>query len=165
MHDEKPSTTSLSCYSPPNSAPASARKKFYTQLDKLVTPRKWLFGYFNARVGRRISSSDTKFGGMPSNTLGHWSLKDEITPNDNGFSLLQSETKKNLRHVDSHFYIRNSKRWTWRHPLYNTRTVLDHVLLPAPQLRMWKLRQKSGKRITRSMQEEYRELCRQTKMP
>ena len=27
---------------------------------------------------------------------------------------------------------------------------------------MWKLRQKSGKRITRLMQEEYRELCRQT---
>ena len=29
--------------------------------------------------------------------------------------------------------------------------------------RMWKQRQKSGKRITRSMQEEYRVLCRQTK--
>ena len=281
MHDEKQSVTLLNCYSPPNSSPASARKKFYTQLDKLVTPKTWLFGDFNARIGRRISSRDTEFGGMPSNTVGPWSLKNDITPNDNGFSLLQSATKNNLRHVGSHFRVSDSKRWTWRHPRYRTRSVLDHVLLPASQLsyvsrcftpadfelssdhrpvicelnfrpktssnalkkpiplelsllqekvvseayqastnealkdidsasvpsetladqirsvivdsaqntiptkakggkypaeftantieliekkrRMWKLRQKSGKRITRSMQEEYRVLCRQTK--
>ena len=42
---------------------------------------------------------------------------------------------RTIRHVSSNFTLRDSKRWTWRHPKYNSRAVLDHIFVPAPQFR------------------------------
>ena len=67
--------------------------------------------------------------------MGPFSLKGDIVPNENGALLLDIASDFNLRHVRSHFSCRDSKRWTWRHPRYRTRTVLDHMFLPKPQFR------------------------------
>ena len=56
-------------------------------------------------------------------------------PNANGLLLLDIAGENNYRHVSSHFTMRDSKRWTWRHPRYHSRAVLDHVFVPAPELR------------------------------
>ena len=31
--------------------------------------------------------------------------------------------------------MRDSKRWTWRHPRYRTRAVIDHVFVPSSHMR------------------------------
>ena len=131
LHDVKRPTTLICSYSPPNSSSTIVRRKIYSQLEKIVTPNSWLLGDLNARVGRRISTKDTYFGGMHSNTVGPCSLKNDITLNENGSSLLHIAALNNLRHVLSHFRMRDSKRWTWLHPC---RTVLDHVCVPAPYM-------------------------------
>ena len=56
-------------------------------------------------------------------------------PNANAMLLLGIAGENNYRHVGSHFTIRDSKRSTWRHPRYHSRAVLDHVFVPAPQMR------------------------------
>ena len=92
-------------------------------------------GDLNARVGRCTSESDEDFGARRSNTIGPRSLKSDIVPNANGSLLLDITGQNNLRHVSSNFTLRDSKRWTWRHPKYNSRAVLDHIFVPAPQFR------------------------------
>ena len=62
-------------------------------------------------------------------------LKNDITPNANGSLLLHAASSNNLRHVSSHFRLRDSKRWAWRHPRYRTRTVLDHIFVPSAHMR------------------------------
>ena len=92
-------------------------------------------GDLNARVGRRNLEVEPEFGDEHSNTVGPWSLKGDIVPNANGSLLLDIAGENNYRHLPSHFKCRDSKRWTWKHPRYHTRAVLDHIFVPAPHLR------------------------------
>ena len=135
LHDKKRPVTFICAYAPTSKSSCATRKKFYSQLDKLLTPYTWLLGDFNARVGRRLPESDSNFGAAIQNTVGPYSLKGDIVPNTNGEFLINSTSPKNLRHVASHFRMRDSKRWTWRHPRYRSRTVLDHVFTPASHMR------------------------------
>ena len=135
LHDNHHPVTLICSYAPTSKAPAHIRDKFYSQLSQLTTPNSWLLGDFNARIGRRAREMDS--GIETTNTVGPWSLKNDITPNANGMSLLNIASENNLRHVASHFQLRDSKRWTWRHPRYHTRAVLDHVFVPAAHLRFF----------------------------
>ena len=135
LSDNKQSTTLVCGYAPPNNSPAATREKFYAQLAKVATAKTLLLGDFNARVGRRLAPEDTLYGSFLASTVGPYSLKNDITPNSNGSLLLDIASKNNLRHVASHFRAKDSKRWTWRHPRYQTRSVLDHVLVPASHMR------------------------------
>ena len=136
LHDENQPVKFICAYSPTNTSPARVREKFYAQLRTLVSPSTWLMGDFNARVGRRVHVSDSNFGAEPSNTVGPWSLKTDIVPNANGSLLLDIASENQLRHVASHFACKDSKRWTWRHPRYNTRAVIDHIFVPASHMRL-----------------------------
>ena len=136
LHDTEYPTTLICAYAPTNTSRSDVRKKFYSQLETIATPNSWLLGDFNARVGRKLSSSDSAFGGLPSNIVGPYSLKNDITPNSNGSSLLHIASRNNLRHLSSHFRLRDSKRWTWRHPRYRSRAVLDHVFVPSAHMRL-----------------------------
>ena len=136
LHDTKQPVTLICAYAPTSTSSFAIRKKFYTQLDKLVTPYTWLLGDFNARMGRKLHESDANFGAAIRNTVGPCSLKGDILTNANGQLLLNSTSPHNLRHVASHFSMRDSKRWTWRHPRYRTRAVLDHVFVPASHMRL-----------------------------
>ena len=100
-----------------------------------MNPSSWLLGDLHAQVGRCTSASDEDFGAERSNTVGPCSLKNDIVPNANGWLLLDIAGQNSLRHVSSHFTLRDSKRWTWRHPRYHSRAVLDHIFVPAAQLR------------------------------
>ena len=133
LHDEHHPVTLICLYAPTSKATAMIRDKFYAQLDQLVTPNTWLLGDFNARIGRRPSEAAS--GIEPYNTVGPWSLKKDISPNSNGTLLLNTVSEHNLRHVASHFQMRDSKRWTWRHPRYRSRAVLDHVFVPSAHMR------------------------------
>ena len=135
LHDNNIPVTIVCAYSPPNTASARVREKFYSQLRTVAKPTSWMLGDFNARVGRCPSDADTEFGAERSNTVGPWSLKGDIVPNANGLLLLDVAGENNFRHVSSHFTIRDSKRWTWKHPRYHSRAVLDHIFLPAAQMR------------------------------
>ena len=135
LHDAKQPVTMICSYAPTSKSSSILRKKFYAQLNKLLTPNSWLLGDFNARVGRKLRASDANFGAAIQNTIGPWSLKGDTMPNANGQLLLNSTSQHNLRHVASHFEMRDSKRWTWRHPRYRTRAVLDHVFVPAAHMR------------------------------
>ena len=135
LYDTERPVTLVCAYSPPNTSPTHVREKFYSQLRTITTPNSWLLGDFNARVGRRLCDADVDFGAEPSDTVGPWSLKSDIVPNLNGSLLLDIASENRLRHVTSHFSRRDSKRWTWRHPRYHTRAVLDHVFVPASQMR------------------------------
>ncbi len=134
IQDSKLPTTLICAYSPTNAATKQAREKFYSRLRDVMTPQAWLLGDLNARVGRRPAAVQD-FDVQPSNTIGPCSLKGDTVPNENGTLLLDIVTDNHLRHVGSHFACRDSKRWTWRHPRYGSRAVLDHMFLPAPQLR------------------------------
>ena len=133
LHDVNHPVTLICSYAPTSKATVQVRNKFYTQLSQLVSPNSWLLGDFNARIGRR--SLDPSSGIDASNTIGPWSLKNDITPNSNGMLLLNLVSEHNLRHVSSHFQFRDSKRWTWRHPRYRSRAMLDHVFIPASHMR------------------------------
>ena len=133
--DNNNSTTFVCAYSPPNSASIRKREKFYSQLRRIVKPSSWLMGDLNARVGRSTSEADSEFGAERSNTIGPWSLKADIVPNANGSLLIDVAGENDYRHLSSHFAFRDSKRWTWKHPRYNTRAVLDHIFVPGPQMR------------------------------
>ena len=135
LHDNNTPVTVVCAYSPPNSAPTRVREKFYSQLRTVAKPTAWLLGDFNARVGRSISNTDEEYGVEHYNTVGPRSLKGDIVPNANGSLLLDIAGESDYRHVSSHFTIRDSKRWTWKHPRYNTRAVLDHIFVPATQMR------------------------------
>ena len=111
LHNATHPTTILCAYSPTNSSSAAKRNKFYTQLAKVCSQNCWLLGDFNARVGRRILAHDNTFGGLPTVNVGPWSLKNDISPNDNGSALLNIASTNNLRHVASHFNMQDSKRW------------------------------------------------------
>ena len=88
LHDAQHPTTLICAYAPTNTSSSTVRKKFYSQLENIANPNTWLIGDFNARVGRKLSSGDSAFGSIPSNTVGPWSLKDDVTPNSNGSLLL-----------------------------------------------------------------------------
>ena len=133
LHDSHKPVTMICSYAPTSKAPAQVRNKFYTQLQRLVNPNVWLLGDLNARVGRRPSESAA--GIEAYNTVGPWSLKNDISPNPNGMLLMNTVSEHNLRHVASHFRFRDSKRWTWRHPRYHSRALLDHVFIPATHMR------------------------------
>ncbi len=135
LHDANHPVNLICAYAPPNTAPANVREKFYSQLRSVATTNSWLMGDFNARVGRKISETDDDYGAIPSNTVGPWSLKGDITPNANGSLLIDIASENGLRHVSSHFSSRDSKRWTWRHPRYRSRAVLDHVFVPSSHMR------------------------------
>ena len=110
LHDTDHPVTFICAYSPTNTAPARVREKFYEQLRTIATPNIWLLGDFNARVGRRVSEADCDFGAEPSDTVGPWSLKNDVVPNANGSLLLDIASENRLRHVSSHFSISDSKR-------------------------------------------------------
>ena len=134
IHDSKHPVTLICAYSPTNSATKQACEKFYSRLRDIVTPRAWLLGDLNARVGRRpVSNLDCDV--HPPDVTGSCSLKGDTVPNENGALLLDIAKDNHLRHVGSHFVCRDSKRWTWRHPRYGSRAVLDHMFMPATQLR------------------------------
>ena len=133
LHDTEHPVTIICAYAPPNSKSTQVREKFYSRLRDVVTPKTWLMGDLNARVGRRIA--DPNFGSQPSETVGPWSLKNDIVPNENGALLLDIATENHLWHVGSHFSCRDSKRWTWRHPRYRSRAVLDHIFVPSAHTR------------------------------
>ena len=135
LHDTEQPVTLVCAYSPTNTSSEQTRNKFYSKLSEIATPDSWLFGDFNARVGRSLCIADADFGAEHSDTVGPWSLKGDIVPNANGSSLLDIASDNRLRHVSSHFNIRDSKRWTWKHPRYGTRAVLDHVFVPASRMR------------------------------
>ena len=135
LHDNNIPVTFVCAYSPPNSSPAIIREKFYSQLRTAVKPNSWLLGDFNARIGRSPTVADEDFGAEHSNTVGPFSLKGDITPNANGLLLLDIAGENSYRHIPSHFTIKDSKRWTWRHPRYHSRAVLDHIFTPSPQFR------------------------------
>ena len=123
LHNNTRPTTIICSYSPTNTSSATVRRKFYSQLEKLATCNTWLIGDFNARVGRRISSSDIAFGGLHSNTVGPRSLKGDNTPYDNGCATHTIASQNKLIHVGIHYNARDAKRWTWPYPRYSTRVV------------------------------------------
>ena len=135
LHDNTNPTTIICAYSPTNTSSNRIREKFYSQLRTVAKPSAWMMGDFNARVGRCVSEADAEFGAESSVTVGPWSLKGDIVPNANGSLLLDIAGESNYRHLSSHFTCRDSKRWTWRHPGYHTRAVLDHIFVPSPQMR------------------------------
>ena len=137
LHDANYPTQLICAYSPTNTSPAATRNKFYSQLETVTTSNSWLLGDFNARVGRRLSADSDAFGSVPSKTVGPWSLKNDLTPNANGSMLLHVASSYNLRHVSSHFRMRDSKRWTWRHPRYRSRAVIDHIFVPVSHMRFF----------------------------
>ena len=118
--DSNNPTTFICAYSPPNSSTTRKREKFYSQLRRIVKPSSWLMGNLNARVGRSTSEADSEFGAERSNTIRPWSLKGDIVPNANGSLLIDVAGENDYRHLSLHFAIRDSKRWTWKHPRYNT---------------------------------------------
>ena len=134
--DSEQPTKLICAYSPTNSSKKQTREKFYSCLSDIVTPSSWLLGDLNARVGRcNPQSTDTDFDVQSMHAVGPWSLKGDITLNQNGSLLVDIAVDNRLRHVSSNFNCRDSKRWTWRHPRYGNRAVLDHMFLPASQLR------------------------------
>ena len=135
LQDKCQPVTLICAYSPTNTSPPASREKFYSQIRQILTPNTWLMGDFNARVGRRPAEEDMKFGAEPSNTVGPYSLKSDTIPNANGTLLLSVAAENDLRHTASNFTCRDSKRWTWRHPRYRTRAVLDHIFVPATHMR------------------------------
>ena len=135
FQDNNTPVTIICAYSPPNTSSVLIREKFYSQLKAVAKPTSWLLGDFNARVGRCPAETDEDFGAERCNTVGPRSLKHDVVPNANGVLLLDIAGENNYRHVSSHFTIRDSKRWTWRHPRYHSRAVLDHIFVPAPELR------------------------------
>ena len=138
LHDAKYPVTLICAYSPPNTRKhAKTRETFYSQLRSISTNKTWLLGDFNARVGRRITdtSGDHDHGIAASDTVGPWSLKGDLTPNVNGALLLDIASENGLRHVHSHFSCKDSKRWSWRHPRYRTRALLDHIFVPSTSMR------------------------------
>ena len=134
LNDNATPTTIICAYSPPNTSPKRIREKFYSQLRTVAKPTAWMMGDFNARVGRSVCT-DGELDGESSTVVGPWSLKGDLTPNANGSLLLDIAGENNFRHLSSHFNCRDSKRWTWRHPRYLTRAVLDHIFVPSPQMR------------------------------
>jgi len=135
MHDPKHPVTLICAYSPTNSSTKQAREKFYSILRNTVTPQSWLLGDLNARVGR-CAAPDPDFDVDPSYTIGPWSLKGDTIPNENGALLVDIASDNNLRHIGSRFTCRDSKRWTWRHPRYRSRAVIDHIFIPGSQVRL-----------------------------
>ena len=135
LNDNNIPVTIICAYSPPNTSSNCTRRKFYSQLRRITKPSSWLLGDFNARVGRCTSGADEDYGAARSNTVGPRSLKSDIVPNANGLLLLDIAGQNNIRHISSHFTLRDSKRWTWRHPRYHSRAVLDHIFVPAPEFR------------------------------
>ena len=135
LNDTKHPTTLICAYSPTNLSRSDVRTKFYTHLDAVASANSWLLGDYNVRVGRRLGQSDSAFGGFQSATVGPYSLKNDLTPNANGSLLLSVASQHRLRHVSSHFRLRDSKRWTWRHPRYRSRAVLDHIFVPSTHMR------------------------------
>ena len=137
LSDNTNHTTIICAYSPPNTSSNRTRDKFYSQLRTVAKPSAWMMGDFNARVGRCVTSTgaDADVAAETSATVGPMSLKGDITPNANGSLLLDIAGENNYRHLSSHFTCRDSKRWTWRHPRYHTRAVLDHIFVPSSQLR------------------------------
>ena len=136
LHDANHPVTLICAYSPPNTRKhAKTREKFYSQLRLVATTNSWLMGDFNARVGHKICETNCDYGAVPSNTVGPWSLKGDITPNANGSLLIDIASENGLRHVSSHFSCRDSKRWTWRHPRYGSRARLDHIFVPSTHMR------------------------------
>ena len=134
--DSEQPTKLICAYSPTNSSKKQTREKFYSCLSDIVTPSSWLLGDLNARVGRcNPQSTDTDFDVQSMHAVGPWSLKGDITPNENGSLLVDIAVDNRSRHVSSNFNCRDSKRWTWRHPRYGNRAVLDHMFLPTSQLR------------------------------
>ena len=79
LHDTEHPVKLVCAYSPPNTASIRVREKFYSQLRTAVTPNTWLLGDFNERVGRRVNATDSDFGAESSNTVGSFSLKNDIT--------------------------------------------------------------------------------------
>ena len=135
LDDTQHPTTMICAYSPTNTSRSEVRTKFYSQLEAIASANSWLLGDYNARVGRRLGHSDSAFGGLPTSTVGPYSLKNDLTPNANGSLLLSVASNHRLRHVLSHFRLRDSKRWTWRHPRYLSRAVLDHIFVPSTHMR------------------------------
>ena len=136
MHDPKHPVTLVCAYSPTNTASKQVREKFYSQLRNTITPQTWLMGDLNARVGRCVVP-DPDFDVEPSYTIGPWSLKGDIIPNENGALLVDIASDNHLRHIGSLFTCRDTKRWTWRHPTYRSRAVLNHIFTPAPRCDMY----------------------------
>ena len=158
--------TKLVCaYSPTNSKKKTTREKFYSRLNDTVTPSTWLLGDFNARVGR-CPSQHSEQDIRSSHAVGPCSLKGDITPNENGSLLVDIALDNKLHHVGSNFDCRDSKMWTWRHPRYGTRAVLDHMFLPASHLR-FVCRYKVVPVITVSSDHRlsYSELCFRPRLP
>jgi exonuclease III len=133
IQDSNHPVTLICAYSPTIAATKQAREKFYSRLRDIVTPRAWLLGDLNARAGRR-PASNPDFDVQPPNIIGPCSLKGDTVPNENSALLLDIASDSHLRHCSSHFVFRDSKRWTWRHPRYGSRAVLDHMFMPALQL-------------------------------
>ena len=69
LHDTKQPVTLICAYAPTSTSSFAIRNKFYTQLDKLVTPYTWLLGDFNARMGRKLHESDANFGAAIRNSV------------------------------------------------------------------------------------------------
>ena len=92
-------------------------------------------GDFIARIGRKLVTNANVDIEPFSSIVGPWSLKGDVTPNANGSLLLDVASENNLRHLSSHFQFRDSKRWTWKHPRYHTRAVLDHIFAPLSHTR------------------------------
>ena len=134
LSDTKQPSTLICGYAPTNSSSTAKREQFFTKLASVTTTNTLLLGDFNARVGHKLSSNDCHYGSCPVNTVGPYSLKNDTTPNANGSLLLDTASKNNLRHVASNFRSRDSKRWTWRHPRYWTRSVLDHIFVPTSHM-------------------------------
>ena len=110
LQDTEHPTTLICAYAPTNTSRSGVRAKFYSQLETIASPNSWLLGDFNACIGRKLCSSDSAFGGLPSNIVGPYSRKNDITTNLNGLLLLHVASLNN--YVSSHFRLRDSKRWT-----------------------------------------------------
>ena len=124
LHNYIHPVTLIYSYSPTNTRKHDKlRATFYSQLRSVTTTNSWLMGDFNACVRRSVNdlTDDYDYGVVILNTIGRWSLKDDLTPNANGSLLIDVASENSLRHVSSHFSCRDSKRWTRRHSRYRTR--------------------------------------------
>lgn len=76
-------------------------------------------GDFNAKIGKR----------EPINLGVEQTLRTETESNKNGSKLINFLNKHNLKIVNTFYYKKQNKTWTWRSPDRLIKNEIDHLLI------------------------------------
>ena len=82
-----------------------------------------LIGDFNAKMGKRTDDTET--------SLGKFGLGNR---NERGETLLSFLLEKNLFQMNSFFYKKDHRRWTWRSPDGKTKNEIDFMITDKKQI-------------------------------